>query len=340
MRIKVKSFLLISVCLISAACSSSTERNIYKVDLSSANSDNLNNFSSKISCSQLALNMDSLTLSTVKDIAFGDSAVYVLDMSASIAKIPYDLDGHAFTVNRRGVGAGEYISPVAIEAFDDYIYILDIATATVHRYDSELSPINSIKLSNPADDFTVTRDYIIVSNIGTSDNVGKFTVYSMDGRVVSNSNEDSYEYDIPSFKVCSNPLINVDGTVYALDGEYNRIYILNNGKLLPEFEYDFGEKAKPSDVVVDSSNFSKYAMSTDCFHIGDITVLSYLVDNKRQYCFFDRNTGSINNGAIPETYDGQPFYPRWQNGNKLVGYIEPDNPEENGVLLFYSIDSE
>ena len=68
-----------------------------------------------------------------------------------------------------------------------------------------------------------------------------------------------------------------------------------------------------------------------------MVLLSYLLDNQRQYCYYDVKTGQIKNGTVNATSEGFPFFPRWQHGNELIGYLESESGEKNGSLLFYTL---
>ncbi|MDE6795174.1 MAG: 6-bladed beta-propeller [Muribaculaceae bacterium] len=321
-------------------CSSAPVKSITHINLVTTKTNSLNTLPSKITTRTLSLDRDSLKIGQIKDIAFGDSVCYVLDMNANVFRIPYNVESRSKVINKRGNGPGEYIAPVAIDIYDNDVYVLDIATSSVLKYDENLNSVNSIRLSHPADDIIVFDYGIMASNLDLKTCASPFIIYDFDGKILADLSKNTVNKEPAAYKICTNPFLNIEDSVYALDGNTNKLYVVKDQEIVMKYEFDFGDRAQPKDIVLDVDNYSKYALSTNCFHIGDKAILSYLIENKRMYCFYDKVTGFIWNGSLRETADGFPFFPKWQKDNELVGVLESPDDSENGSLLFYSIDVE
>ena len=319
-------------------CSQSIVTNPGIIDIATLEVQDLSNYTSNIRTRHLSLDRDSLIIGDIGDIAFGDSVCYILDMNASIIKFPYNTDAKATLINKKGNGPGEYIFPKAIEVNNDNVFLLDMATSSILKYDKDLNLINTVKLRYPADDFTVTDDAIIANNLISQSSPSPFIVYNMDGEIIYTLTQDIITKAPDTFKIGSKSFLKVGTMVYALDSNTSKVYTWDGKQFAPFCEYDFGDKAKPEEEFLSFENHSKYTLPKDYFHIGDKSILFYLKDGKSLlYCLYDHKTGNTQKG-LPIISDTFPFFPRWQKDNELVGYLEAEDEEKNGSLIFYSIE--
>ena len=308
---------------------------VQSIDLSSSETGNLNDIASRISTLVFSLDRDSLNIAPVLDIAFGDSAIYMLDRFASVTKVPFNTEAKSIQFNIRDVFPGDFINPVSIDILNDSLYVLDIADASLLVFDMNFQPTKKIRLRYATVDFSVQDESIMTTNIELPSDPSPFIIYDMNGNIINKLTKDIVYEDIDPNIYCQKAFYKVDGSLYALDGNVNKVYALDGDKLIPKFDFDFGIRTKPESKHLDTS---KYVVSTEFFQIRNMTVLSYLFNDERFYCFYDSSTGKIENGTLHQTSDGHAFYPRWQYNGELIGYLPSEDGTGNGSLLFFSLD--
>lgn len=311
------------------------KKRVHSIDLSNSETRKLDDIASRIKTRELSLDRDSLKIGPVLDIAFGDSAFYILDRFASIIRVPYDTDVSAKQVNIKDLCPGDYINPVSLDFYNDSLFVLDMATASILVFDKNFQPVKKMQLRYSTHDLTVQDEIIVATNLELPSDPSPFIIYDMNGNVVSKLTKDIVYDDIDLNIYCQKPFLNIDGNVYALDGNSNRVYSLLGNNLIPIFEFNFGNRSKLEKEHLDTS---KYVVSTECFNLGDMTILSYLFNDERFYCFYNCSTGKVENGILHQTSDGYAFYPRWQYAGELIGYLPSEDGTGNGSLLFFSFD--
>lgn len=308
---------------------------VHSIDLSNSKTVKLDDIASRIKTRELSLDRYSLKIGPVLDIAFGDSAFYILDRFASIIRVPYDNDGSAKQINIRDIYPGDYIYPVSLDFSNDSLFVLDMATASILVFDRNFQPEKKMQLRYSTHDLTVQDEIIVATNLELPSDPSPFIIYDMNGNVVNKQTKDIVYDDIDLNIYCQKPFLNIDGNVYALDWNSNRVYSLLGNNLIPIFEFNFGNRSKPEKEHLDTS---KYVVSTEWFNLGDMTILSYLFNDERFYCFYNCSIGKVENGILHQTSDGYAFYPRWQYAGELIGYLQSEDSTGNGSLLFFSFD--
>ena len=307
---------------------------VQSIDLSSSATGNLNDIASRIKTREFSLDRDSLNIAPVLDIAFGDSAIYMLDMFASVTKVPFNSESKSIQFNIRDLYPGDFINPVSIDIRNDSLYVLDIAGSSLLVFDMNFQPAKKIRLRYATVDFSVQDESIMTTNLELPSDPSPFIIYDINGNIINKLTKDIVYDDIDPNIYCQKAFYKVYGIPYALDGTANKVYALDGDKLIPKFNFDFGIRTKPESEHLDTS---KYVVSTEFFQIGNMIILSYLFNDERFYCFYDSSTSKVENGTLHQTSDGYAFYPRWQYNSELIGYLPSEDGTGNGSLLFFSL---
>lgn len=268
----------------------------------------------------------------IKDLCIVDEKIYILDEVTS-AIFLFDLKtGNLIKkINKKGQGPNEYISPIALSADKDNLYVLDMQKMAIIQFDLSLNPISSIKTPKSFfRDFCVVPKGFLLSNesvLKDSQNViyidkkGKevkgFIPYSEKlnsrGKYTWGRLGNMFSNQISSSKKLAFSL-NYDGKIYFLDNQMNVSAIIRN---------DYKEYSLPESMRINDWNLSKggYVFSVESFLLQkDLLVYSFIRSNKKYYYFYDLTTQKFQTGkVVNKVYKGLPFFPRWVHKNNLIG---------------------
>lgn len=318
------------------SCKESVRNSCIQIDLSSVPMDP-SEIDLDILTREVSLDNDSIIIGNIVDLVATDSVCFILDENGSIIRYPLADGISPKRINSRGHGFGEYIAPVALTSDKDTLYVLDIATASILKYDTDLKPLENVQLDHPAQNILICGDNILSDNLDLKSNSNMVIMSDRKGNHIDNLIPIADVGELDSYRVGNTFMERMQDDVFVLDSKGNTLYMYEDGVMHPAYRYDFGKRMIPEGKPLDVGNLSQYAVSTHCFISGDMVLLSYLLDNQRQYCYYDVKTGQIKNGTVNATSEGFPFFPRWQHGNELIGYLESESGEKNGSLLFYTL---
>jgi hypothetical protein len=100
------------------------------------------------------------------------------------------------------------------------------------------------------------------------------------------------------------------------------------------YQFDFGKLTIPDNINTNDYNIFEdfsYVVCTHFFTLQDRLVLSFLYENKRYYNFTNLLTAEQKAGIIESQYI--PFFPQWQRGNTLIGYVHYEDIKDNFTNL-------
>ena len=201
---------------------------VHSIDLSNPEIGKLDDIASRIKTRELSLDRDSLTIGPVLDMAFGDSACYILDRYSSIISLPYDTDVIAKQVNMRDMFPGDFIYPVSMEFSNDSLYILDMAAASILVVDKNFQSVKKIQLRYTTHDLIVRDGIIVATNLELPSDPSPFIIYDMNGNIINKLTKDIVYEDIDPNIYCQKVFYKVDGSIYALDGNANKVYSISH----------------------------------------------------------------------------------------------------------------
>ena len=262
----------------------------------------------------------------IRDICFLGDTVYVLDdITASISAFDVNTGRLTGQVCHRGSGPNEYINPIALASDVDNLYLLDMPTRHIIVYDRELNPVETVSLSISALDFIATGKGFFLQNIVRQETPSKVVCTDKKGAVV-----ESY---LPFPDIKDGPgdyqggtgkrfVKTVEGKIFFTEAFSNHIFVFDHTGSALFRRLDFIHHNPPSNVVVNHIPDlleQSYALCEHFFVCGESFIFSFLKDMERYYCFYKPSEGVRKVGRVKFENDGLPFFPRWQQGETLVG---------------------
>lgn len=276
--------------------------------------------------------MDSLTLQMPKgkylgnitDLCTNDGVLFVLDDNKQITSFDLESGIMQKQIHKVGKERSEYLSPKALHANKDGVYILD--DYSFIRYTKTLEFMEKIPLKFIALDFINENDQFLFYNLFASpetrriiqtDKKGNITGSYGDSEVLNESVNTTYF------------LRKTKGDkVYLSEPTSGKIFVFRNGTYENTINILLKDEEERADV-----DFTDYA---EAFLLGDYIIQSYFRDDKRNYCFYNLSDRSYISGH--STISGHPFFPRWQMDDTLIGFeARQTNDDEIYVVTFYTL---
>ena len=273
-----------------------------------------------------------IPLETTKKSLIGE----VVDLYAAEGKIfinsdrkkvlCFDKEGRfLFNIGRRGRGHGEYVSPFSISVDNGIIYILCQHTGRLLCYDvSDGKYLKSITLQNNYmqavvhDGFIYAVDMVLkqfaIDAIPLDNPLKRTEIYS------AAKGESVYSSFRQLFK-------SSEGGCYWVDPLRGRVYELEDGRMNPFIDIDFGSKEYSENSLMAGEYVNNNEMVSnvrDFYRIGDKCVLSFMGGDKDMHTLLiDLKQGTTTNiGAL--SYNKVQF-PETVYKYRLGGIRSADN---------------
>jgi hypothetical protein len=286
---------------------------------------------SQIKILPLDTEADESLIGHIKDICRVDEIIYILDdITQSI--LAFNINTGKFIKRVYGVGQGpnEYINPISLSSYADNVYLLDISTQRIIRYDKQLNPMETIRLSFTSSDFIAAIDGFYLYNI-SSTNLKKVVQVNKNGKVLNTyisaskniSTSGFIEFTSKHFTSANN------GNIYFIESMTNKLFCINNEM---SHTIDFGKDNIPADFDINNMKLvddMPYAFLVDFFSLNDYNIISFFKEKKRYYSFLELSTEKQQTGIVRDRKYGIPFFPRWKLNNTLIGTCNYHDMEEN-----------
>jgi len=265
-------------------------------------------------------------IGNVKDICFFGEYIYLLDdLTASILKIDMKDGSCVKKICDKGNGPNEYIRPAAIKSDSSWIYLLDMPMRQLIFYNHELEAQKTIRLPVSAQDFECVNNGFLLYNADSSPKANKLVYIDRKGNVKNNffpctefNNSGIYNWGRErNFSINNNQIL-------FSEPYSNTIYIWKNNHPTLKYQLSFGNLTTPNPTNINNYNIFEdfsYAVCMDFFNPDDFLIISFIYKNQRYYCFSNLLTDEKKMGVVSDEKNDFPFFPRWQNGNTLIGFV-------------------
>lgn len=270
------------------------------------------------------LSVDStLMLAHLKDITMVDSLLFLLDdISATIWTLNVNNKQIINRSCRRGNGPQEFIRPVAISAWNEHLYILDLPMHKVVVLNKDLSPLSDFTLPFNAFDLAATSSGLLFYNLTPNEEFHTFIQTDFSGKVIANLLQT--EKEIGESTSGQKTLIKgSDGNVYAVLPEGNEVYVWKDETFVLAYSMDYRDKSIPENYNRKNQSLMEedyYAINTNVFVLPELFVNSFLYGEKRYYVFTSFKQDKQISGIVRDKKTDLPFFPQWQAGNCLIGW--------------------
>ena len=295
----------------------------------------------------------------VKDVSVVGDIIFLLDeVSATLYSFDIYSGKCLASASKRGHGPNEYINPVALSVDVENLYVLDMPTSRIIRFDKELNAIGTIAFDFPASDFIALDGGFLLYNLAPTSEKGKFVYISSRGEYINSfvfpEKGDDFNNVLGGGKVF---VKNKELEVFAFESYDDIVYKWNNDSLQPILRMDFGEMGIPAGMKNDNLNYFEepYAFAGNIFMLSDMFIPSFFYKSKRYYGFIPLSQGESEFGLVKDNSYDIPFFPRWQYGDELIGictqelaekyfrkhgksmgeFIDNEYAQEQFVLVFY-----
>lgn len=263
-----------------------------------------------------------LPVSDVKDVSMDGEVCYVLDVQSVLTAFSLR-DGHIVAQSRPvGRGGGEYISPMAIDAWHDTLYVADAGKRAIVCYDSTLCAIGELPMDDVALDFARVGDEFMMLSLSEEQRL-RLSLVDDRGRTVETGPEGRLEADMTS-SVCDCIVRDAQGDVFVKIPLEETIYRLEGDGFVPRWEISYRGERTSEDFGNGTAMLHSDTHRTSCFFVrgGDL-LISFA--NKGKLCFSYIGEGGETpaTGIVPAHGDDIAFCPRWQSGNTLLS-VEAD----------------
>ena len=274
----------------------------------------------------------------VKDVSVAGDIIFLLDeVSATL----YSFDRYSgkclASGSKRGHGPNEYINPVALSVDAENLFVLDMPTSRIIRFDKELNAVGTIAFDFPASDFMALNGGFLLYNLAPPSEKGKFVYISSEGEYINSfvfpEKEDDFNNVLSGGKVF---VKNREHEVFAFESYDDIVYKWDNDSLQPILRMDFGEMGIPAGMKNDNLNYFEepYAFAGNIFMLSDMFIPSFFYKSKRYYGFIPFLSRESMFGTVKERSYGIPFFPRWQHEDELIGVCIRENEYAQEQLMF------
>lgn len=165
-------------------------------------------------------------ISQITSLCFADQYLYLLDRPTASVFIVDPQTGNVLkSVQYKGSGPKEYIDPAIIRNFKDNIYIYDIPTNRVLRFDMDMNFIDVMVIPVPLMDFVCMEDGLLTYNPLTFNyGLDKFYFIDYDASIKAKfSLGFEYEFEDEVFYVDRHPIFMTDNGVFLSELYSNTI---------------------------------------------------------------------------------------------------------------------
>lgn len=263
-----------------------------------------------------------LPLSDVKDAAIDGDVCYVLDMQSVLTAFSLR-DGRIIAQSQPvGRGRGEYVSPMAIDAWHDTLYVEDAGKRVIICFDSLLRATGELPVTEVALDFARVGEGFMTVSLSESQKL-RLAVVDMAGDRVAVGPEGHLEADLVS-SVSGCIVRDAQGGVFVRIPMEETVYELEGKDFVPRWEISYRGERTSEDFGNGAAMVNSDAHRTSSFFVrGEDLLVSFA--NKGKLCFGYAKAagGSPATGIVPAHGDGLAFCPRWQSGNTLLS-VEAD----------------
>lgn len=270
------------------------------------------------------LSVDStFMLAHLKDITRMDSLLFLLDdVSATIWTININNKKVVNHTCRRGNGPQEFIRPIAISAWNEHLYILDLPMHKVIVLDKNLSPLNDFSLPFTALDLIATSSGLLFYNI--TPNKEFHTIVQTDFQGIAKTNLFKTKKEIGlSTSGQKNLIKGYDENIYVMLPEENEVFIWKNKIFNLAYYINYMNASLPENYNKKNHNIMEednYAINTNIFVLPDMFVNSFLYKEKRYYAFTSLKKKKQIVGIVRDEKTDLPFFPQWQADDCLIGW--------------------
>ena len=289
----------------------------------------------------LPLQLDSnRIIGQIKDVCVIGDTLFLLDGMASTLYI-FDKNSGKYlaSVSKKGHGPNEYINPVALSVNAENLYVLDMPTSRIIKFDKELNAVECVHFDFPASDFIALDGGFLLYNLAPTSEKGKFVHINGKGECVNS-------FIFPEKREHFNNVLGGGGKTFLKNGESDVfvfefycdvVYKWDNDSLQAVYRMDFGKLGIPSGIDRYSINLYEetYAFAGNIFMSSDMFVPSFFYKSQRYYAFIPLSEGELMSGIVKDKCYGIPFFPQWQHGNELIGVcprkLAVKYFEENGI---------
>jgi len=263
-----------------------------------------------------------LPVSDVKDVAIDGEVCYVLD-SQSLLTVFSLRDGRIIAQSRPlGRGRGEYISPMAIDARNDTLYVEDAGKRSIVCYDSTLCAIGEFPIDEVALDFASVGDGFVMLSLSEAQKL-QLKLVGETGSMVKAGPEGQLEADLLS-SVCDCIVRDSEGKVYVRIPMEETIYSLEGDEFVPRWVISYQGERTSGDFDSGAAMLNSGVHHTSCFFVrGEDLLVSFANKGKLCFCYARADGGEPVTGVEPDDGGEIAFCPRWQSGNTLIS-VETD----------------
>lgn len=260
----------------------------------------------------------------VKDIGVIGDTIYLLDgITSSIYMFDKNNGKYLSSVSKKGRGPDEYINPIALSVDAGNLYVLDLPTSRIIKFDKELNAVGSVYFDFPASDFIALDNGFLLYNLAPTSEKGRFVHINGKGEYVNS-------FIFPEKRRHSNYTLDGGGKVFLKNGELDVfvfefhcdiVYKWAHDTLQPVCRIDFGKLGIPSGIDRYDINLYEepYAFAGNIFMLSDMFIPSFFYKSLRYYGFIPLSGGESMSGRVSDKYYSVPFFPQWQHGNELIG---------------------
>ena len=275
----------------------------------------------------------------IKDVCVIGDTIFLLD---EITSALYSFDKNSgqclASVLKKGHGPNEYINPVALSVNAENLYVLDMPTSRIIKFDKGLNAVENVQFDFPASDFIVLDNGFLLYNLTPTSEKGKFVYISSKGEYVNSfvfpGKRDNFNSVLGGGKTFFK---NEESDVFVFESYSDIVYKWDNDSLQPVCRMDFGKWGIPSNMSRYNINLFEepYAFSGNVFMLSDMFIPSFFYKSRRYYGFIPLSGGESVFGIVKDKCYGIPFFPKWQYGNELIGVclreLAEKYFEENGI---------
>ena len=237
----------------------------------------------------------------------------------------------------QGRGPGEYTNVGILKIHNDTVIIYDTGPNQALRYDLNLKFIDSKDMKFPqCIEYINVDDGVLGYNLAIYED-SPYRIYHKD----NNSDLLGTYINLKDFigqrnvtEIGNRFTKNRHGDVLLSHSFSNEIYEWQDG-VKHKYSIDFGRRSKPAKLSIygDELLYSHYVFIRNFFEVNNKLIFSFdsWRDETMYHGFYNPKDGSICSGQIAPEHEMFLFYPRWQNGDELIGCTDlsllPENVE-------------
>lgn len=305
----------------------------------------LSNYVSKIHPIQLETT-DTCIIGNITKVQLYGEKIFFLDEMTSVL-YEYDISGKfCKSLNKRGVGPGEYILLKDFAVEKEGIYVLDFSMQSILFYDFDFNYKATYKYDTFASNFVcLANSFFLYNEINLSENDFQFTQITQKGDILGEYLK--RESQIPLFNWANSNVFSKERNQLYFSPRYsNDIYCKTDSSLHKIFHLDFGHKSMPEQESHLDHNIYDMGFPyilREKFYVSDrFLIVDFFYRNKRMFTFFDQEqesaqTGFVKNDMIPE-FDR--FFPQWISNGCLIETVNVSEIIETFPIAEMGIDIE